>query len=72
MPNTLPIISNQVARRVFLERHGLCAPPRRKLTDQGLLEMIRSLGFVQVDINMVACAHHMILFARNQPIGRRN
>ena len=67
MPNTLPIISNHVARRVFLERHGLCAPPRRKLTDQGLLEIIRSLGFVQVDsINTVARAHHMILFARNQ------
>ena len=67
MPNTLPIISNQVARHVFLERHGLCAPPRRKLTDQGLLEIIRSLGFVQVDsINTVARAHHMILFARNQ------
>ncbi|NNF79234.1 MAG: winged helix-turn-helix domain-containing protein, partial [Rhizobiales bacterium] len=34
---------------------------------QGLLEMIQSLGFVQVDsIQTVERAHHMILFARNQ------
>ena len=44
----------------------VCAT-RAKLTDAGLCELIRSLGFVQVDsINTVARAHHMILFARNQ------
>ena len=67
MSNSLPIISNQDARHIFLERHGLCVPPRAKLSDDGVLEIIRSLGFVQVDsINTVARAHHMILFARNQ------
>jgi uncharacterized protein YcaQ len=60
-------ISNRQARRLFLERHGLSADPRPKLTTDGLLDMIRALGFVQVDsINTVARAHHMILFARNQ------
>ena len=67
MSDSLPIISNQDARHIFLERHGLCSPPRAKLSDDGVLEIIRSLGFVQVDsINTVARAHHMILFARNQ------
>ena len=67
MSDSLPIISNQDARHIFLERHGLCVPPRAKLSDDGVLEIIRSLGFVQVDsINTVARAHHMILFARNQ------
>ena len=67
MSKSLPIISNQDARHIFLERHGLCSPPRAKLSDDGVLEIIRSLGFVQVDsINTVARAHHMILFARNQ------
>ena len=67
MSDSLPIISNQDARHIFLERHGLCSPPRAKLSDDGVLEIIRSLGFVQVDsINTVARAHPMILFARNQ------
>ena len=60
-------ISNRNARRLFMARQGLCAQPRANLTDAGLCELIRSLGFVQVDsINTVARAHHMILFARNQ------
>jgi len=60
-------ISNDQARRLFLERQGLSVSPRSKLTDQGLLELIKSLGFVQVDsISTVARAHHMILFTRNQ------
>ena len=60
-------ISNRNARRLFMARQGLCAQPRTKLTDAGLCELIRSLGFVQIDsINTVVRAHHMILFARNQ------
>lgn len=61
------IISNVQARQLFLERQGLSSSPTAKLTTEGLLELIKSLGFVQVDsINTVARAHHMILFARNQ------
>jgi len=61
------VISNRDARQLFLERQGLSAPPRVKLTDAGLLALIEGLGFVQVDsIKTVARAHDMILFARNQ------
>ena len=60
-------ISNKDARRLFLDRQELCCPPRRKLATADLLQLIRSIGFVQVDsISTVARAHHMILFARNQ------
>jgi len=60
-------LSNRTARRLFLERQGLSAPPRVKLTDAGLLALIEGLGFVQVDsIKTVARAHDMILFTRNQ------
>jgi len=61
------ILSNAQARRLFLERQGLSASPRPKLSTDGLFDLIKTLGFVQVDsINTVARAHHMILFARNQ------
>jgi uncharacterized protein YcaQ len=59
-------IDNRTARRAFLALQGLSDPPRLRQTRQDLLEMIRRLGFVQVDsINTVARAHHMILFSRN-------
>ena len=62
-----PLIPNRDARRLFLSVHGLCRAPNRKLDAAGLLELIESIGFVQVDsINTVERAHHMILFARNQ------
>jgi uncharacterized protein YcaQ len=61
------LITNDQARQLFLQCQGLSNPPRRKLSNGGLLELITDLGFVQVDsINTVARAHHMILFARNQ------
>lgn len=61
------IITNLQARRLLLDRQGLSDSPTPKLTTDGLLALIKSLGFVQVDsINTVARAHHMILFARNQ------
>lgn len=61
------LITNAQARKLFLERQGLSAPVRNKLSTDRLLETIRALGFVQVDsIKTVARAHHMILFARNQ------
>ena len=55
------------ARRLALVLQGLAEPPRRRLSADGLLDLIERLGFVQVDsVSVVARAHHMILFARNQ------
>jgi uncharacterized protein len=60
-------IAPEEARRLVLSLQGLTDPPRRKLGADGLLALIERLGFVQVDsVNVVARAHHMILFARNQ------
>ena len=60
-------ITAEQARRLVLALQGLADPPRRKLTADGLLALIERMGFVQVDsVNVVARAHHMILFARNQ------
>ncbi len=61
------VVSNAEARRLLLHLQGLSAPPRRKLTRDGLLDLVEHLGFVQVDsINTVERAHQMILFARNE------
>ena len=63
---TLTITAPQ-ARRLALHLQGLAAPPRRRLSTAGLLDLIERLGFLQVDsISTVARAHHMILFARNE------
>ena len=60
-------VTNKDARRLLLARQGLSAPPHRKLTLEGLHELIVQLGFVQLDsINTVERAHHQILFSRNQ------
>ena len=65
------LISNEQARRIFLERQGLCAAPNRALDKAGLLSLIHAIGFVQVDsIATVERAHHMILFSRNQTYRR--
>ncbi|MPZ12238.1 MAG: winged helix-turn-helix domain-containing protein [Kiloniellaceae bacterium] len=70
--NSPRVIDNRTTRRLFLQRQGLSFPPQKKLSDQGLLELIEHLGFVQVDsIQTVERAHHMILFARNQTYRRR-
>lgn len=61
------LLTNPVARRVFLDRSGLSDPPGRALDKAGLLALITRLGFVQVDsIATVERAHQMILFSRNQ------
>lgn len=58
-------ISTQQARRLILDLQGLAENPRRRLDANGLLELIRKLGFVQVDsIQWVERAHHMILANR--------
>jgi len=58
-------IDNPTARALFLDRHGLAAPPSGPGKGADLNDVIDTLGFVQVDtINTVSRAHHMILHAR--------
>lgn len=67
------LISNDQARKIFLERQRLSEPPGRALNKAGLLQLIDDLGFVQVDsIATVERAHHMILFSRNQTYKREH
>jgi uncharacterized protein YcaQ len=64
---SLPIVPNELARRLLLQRQGLCHAPRRKLDAAGLCRMVERMGFVQVDsIATVERAHHMIILARNE------
>ena len=67
------LLSNAEARRIFLARQGLSAPPGRLLGKAGLLQLIHDIGFVQVDsIATVERAHHQILFSRNQTYRREH
>jgi uncharacterized protein len=63
----LPVLRNTPARREFLHRHALTEVPSGPAKGEGLLTLIRRLGFVQIDsIPTVERAHHMILWARRQ------
>ncbi|QRM48204.1 winged helix-turn-helix domain-containing protein [Rhizobium sp. BG6] len=67
------LVSNSDARRVFLAKQGLSAPPKTALSKSGLLQLIHDIGFVQVDsIQTVERAHHQILFSRNQTYKREH
>ena len=67
------LLSNDLARKIFLERQRLSEPPSRALSKPGLLQLVDDLGFVQVDsIATVERAHHMILFSRNQTYKREH
>lgn len=58
-------LDNRAARRLFLDRHALAERPAGPATGAALLDLVRRLGFVQIDsINTVARAHDLILFAR--------
>lgn len=62
-----PLLTNPLARRLFMERHGLQQPVSGGGKGADLLTVIGNLGFVQVDsVNTVARAHHMILASRRQ------
>lgn len=53
-------------RRLALAGQDLLASPRRPAGTGETLEVVRRLGFVQVDsINVVERAHHLILHSRN-------
>ncbi len=60
-------ISNRDARRLWLHAQGLLTEPKGKLTQDGVLDIIKHIGFVQLDtIRVVARAHDHILWSRNQ------
>lgn len=66
-------LSNKQARRIFLDRHRLSETPQGAANGDELLNMIKSLGFVQLDsINTVARAHDLILFARRPRYRTKN
>jgi len=57
-------ISNRDARRLWLDAQGLATAPTGALD---VLATVKKLGFVQLDtIQVVARAHHHILWSRNQ------
>ncbi|MBU2359028.1 MAG: winged helix DNA-binding domain-containing protein [Alphaproteobacteria bacterium] len=58
---SVPVLANDAARRVFLDRHGL-----GRAAGQSAGAVIADLGFVQVDsVNTFARAHDLILWARH-------
>jgi uncharacterized protein len=60
-------ITAEQARRLVLSLQGLADQTRRRLTTDGVVDLIERLGFLQVDsISTVERAHHMILLARNR------
>ncbi|SHL74246.1 winged helix-turn-helix domain-containing protein [Roseibium suaedae] len=64
---SLPLLPNPLARRLFMERHGLQQSMSGSGKGDDLKGVIDHLGFVQVDsVNTVARAHHMILASRRQ------
>ena len=70
---SLPRLPNELARRLFLSKHGLARPPKGSGRSDDLFEVIDELGFVQLDsINTVARAHHMILAARRPAYKEKN
>ena len=67
MRMAFPLLPNPRARQLFLHRHALAEAPVGVATGQALHDLIRRIGFVQVDsINTVARAHHMILWSRRR------
>ena len=63
----LPVIPAATARRLLLGAQGLLDDPRRKATPDVLYDLIRRMGFVQIDsINIVERAHHLTLASRIQ------
>ncbi|MDZ7909897.1 MAG: crosslink repair DNA glycosylase YcaQ family protein [Gemmobacter sp.] len=65
--SSLPLITNAVARRIFLDRHALAERPTGAATGAALAALIQRIGFVQVDsINTVERAHQMILWSRRR------
>ncbi len=62
-----PLIDNATARHIWLDRHGFGGSQSGSGRGADLAEVIRDLGFVQVDsVNTLARAHDLILWSRRQ------
>lgn len=62
-----PVIDNQTARRMFLDRHLLLGARSGSGKGDDLQTVIDHLGFVQVDsVNTLARAHDLICWSRRQ------
>ncbi|WP_116133587.1 winged helix-turn-helix domain-containing protein [Tropicimonas sp. IMCC34043] len=62
---TRPVLDNQHARRLFLDRHLLLRPGSGPGKGEDLNAVLHGLGFVQVDsVNTLARAHDLILWSR--------
>ncbi|MEX3014714.1 winged helix-turn-helix domain-containing protein [Gymnodinialimonas hymeniacidonis] len=60
-------LSNNQARRLFLDRHALMEAPSGPAKGAALADLVHRLGFVQVDsVNTFARAHDLILWSRRQ------
>ncbi|MEM7744641.1 MAG: crosslink repair DNA glycosylase YcaQ family protein [Pseudomonadota bacterium] len=60
-----PLLDNQRARHLFLDRHLLLRPGPGPGSGKDLDGVLRDLGFVQVDsVNTLARAHDLILWSR--------
>ena len=65
---SVPELSTDQARRIFLRAQGLIGPRER---DPGA--MLRRLGFVQLDtISVLARSHELVAYSRIGPIARAN
>jgi uncharacterized protein len=65
IPETLPLVPPETARRLLLAGLGLADDPRQAATLAAVQARIEAMGFVQVDsINVVERAHHLILASR--------
>ncbi|WP_312525800.1 winged helix-turn-helix domain-containing protein [Paracoccus sp. (in: a-proteobacteria)] len=62
---TRPLLTNQDARRLFLDRHLLLGPTTGPAKGPPLEALLIDLGFVQLDsVNTLARAHDLILWSR--------
>lgn len=65
VPKAVESIPVEAARALLVRGAGLCDDPRQPATPASILNLIRNLGFVQLDsINAVERAHHHILWTR--------
>jgi uncharacterized protein YcaQ len=61
----VPRVSAAQARLLLMGAQGLLSDPGRAATPAALFELVRRMGFVQLDsINYVERAHHLTLFSR--------
>lgn len=67
MTGARPVLPNETARRLFLDRHQLLRPGAGPGRGADLAGVIRTLGFVQLDsVNTFARAHDLILWSRRR------